>query len=84
LIALTFFHVQFLQRSLLHGESFLTVDGSVIQNAVFFSQQLDAWSLLLNEFKPKFIASAAVAVKCDDGWKMQQVIKDLWISFKTE
>jgi hypothetical protein len=73
-----------LQRSLVHGGSSVTVNGSVIQNAVFFSQQLEAWSTLQEEFEPKFMASAAVAVKCDNPKNMKPVIKEQWISLKKE
>jgi hypothetical protein len=56
--------LQLFGRAASHGHSSVTIADSVVSNAVFFSQQLDAWSHMLNdEFIPKFISAAAATVK---------------------
>jgi hypothetical protein len=78
-------HLQFLQRALSHGESSLTIDGSILPNAVFFSQQLEAWGILQDEFQTKFIAAAAAMAKLHPLLKWnQQSIDGLWSSLKKE
>ena len=78
-------HLQFLQRALSHGQASLTIDGSVLPNAVFFSQQLEAWGMLQDEFQTKFIAAAAAMAKYHHSLKWnQQSIDGLWSSLTKE
>jgi hypothetical protein len=51
--------LQFLKRAIVHGGSSLNANASCISNFVFFSQQLEAWSTLQDEFKQNFMAAAA-------------------------
>ena len=77
--------LQFFERALIHGESSLTIDGSVVPNAVFFSQQLDAWSTLQDEFHAKFIAAAAATAKNQSALKWnRESIDGLWYSLAKE
>jgi len=46
------------KRALIHGDSSLTIDGSVVSNAKFFSQQLQIWSRLCDEFWASFVAAS--------------------------
>jgi hypothetical protein len=56
--------LQLFGRASSHGDSSVTIGDSVVSNAAFFSQQLDAWSCMLrDEFIPKFISAAAATVK---------------------
>lgn len=55
---------QLINRAFIHGDSFVTIDGSVVSNAVFLSQQLQSWLCLLqNEFGPQFVAAATATAK---------------------
>jgi hypothetical protein len=71
--------LQFLNRAIVHGGSSLTVNASRISNFDFFSQQLEAWSTLQDEFEPNFMAAAAATPR-----ELNEDIKNSWISFKKE
>jgi hypothetical protein len=55
--------LQLLKRALIHGDSTFTVDGCIVSNSMFLSQQLQAWlRLLTDEYWHQYV-SAATAIR---------------------
>jgi hypothetical protein len=77
-------YAQLLERALVHGGSSLETNGSVVTNAVFFSQQLELWSTQQDELCPKYMAAAAAAYASDKVVFQQQELDKQWIDFKKE
>jgi hypothetical protein len=69
--------LQFLKRAIVHGGSSLTANASCISNFVFFSQQLEAWNTLQDEFEKNFMAAAAAIPR-----ELNGDINKSWSSFK--
>ena len=65
--------LQLIERALIHGDSSFTIDGIVISNATFLSQQLQTWlSLLHDEFGSQFIAAATATCRFQPSLKWNQ------------
>jgi hypothetical protein len=66
--------LQLIQRALIHGDSSFAIDGHVVSNSMFLSQQLQGWLRLLHdEYWTQYIAAATATDRFQPslGWKRE-------------